>query len=217
MKKTLKIFSALSVLAMAFAFWMIFGYSPIEKSMGIIQKIFYIHVGSAYVTFLSVGVAALSSLVVIVKKSAKADSIALCAAEIAMLFCTIVLVTGPLWAKPVWGTWWTWEPRLTTTLILWLMLIAYFLLRASLPRVRQRQTFSAVLMCFTALDVPLIMFAVKLWRGVHPAIVSTGAKQNMPPEMLTTLIVTCLSVMILGFTLGLARYQQLARPQTEVL
>ncbi|MFQ6002019.1 MAG: cytochrome c biogenesis protein, partial [Anaerolineae bacterium] len=116
-------------LAMTLALYMVFIYAPIEKTMGVVQKIFYFHVSSAWVSFLAFFIVFLASFAYLLRPKRKLDILASSAAEIGLVFCTIVLVTGPIWAKPVWGIWWTWDARLTFTLVLWLIYVSYLMLR----------------------------------------------------------------------------------------
>ena len=181
-------------------------YAPIEVNQGAAQKIFYWHVPSAMVMMLFFIIGGIASIIYLIKKSLKADSLAVSFIEVGFLFCTIVLVTGPLWAKPVWGTWWTWEPRLTSTLFVWLVFFGYFILRSSLENKEHARLYSSVLAIFGCLDMPIIMLAVKLWRGIHPQVLN--ARENLPDEMWLTLIVSIVTVFVLASLLVYLRHRK---------
>src|SRR6184192_3180923 len=129
MKKAFPIFALLTLVLLSYALYEALVAAPTEQTMGEIQRIFYYHVPSAWVSFLCFFTNFMASICYLVLKSRKADAIALATAEVGVVFCSIVLVTGPLWAKPVWGIWWTWDARLTSTFIMWLIYISYLLLR----------------------------------------------------------------------------------------
>ncbi|MFQ5671089.1 MAG: cytochrome c biogenesis protein [Acidobacteriota bacterium] len=145
-------------------------YVPTEATMGIVQRIFYFHVPAAMVSFLAFFVTFCASGLYLFTKGLFWDNLASASTEVGVLFCTIVLVTGPIWARPVWGVWWTWEPRLTTTLVLWLLYVAYLLLRTYTENREQQARFSAVMGIVAFLDVPIVYFSVRWWRGVHPIV-----------------------------------------------
>ena len=147
----------------------IFWYAPVEKTMGLVQKIFYIHVPSAFLAFFSFFLTFLASILYLYKKSAKWDSLAYCSAEIGVIFCTIVLITGPIWAKPIWNVWWTWDPRLTFALILWMIYSGCLVVRAGLEDPHRRARVGAVLAIVGMLDIPMVFMATRWFRGVHPA------------------------------------------------
>lgn len=180
-------------------FYLIFLYAPIEKYQGLAQKIFYFHVSSAfsmYVCFLFSGIGAALYLW---KKTSFFNAMAHAGASVGVLFCAMVLTSGPIWAKPIWGAFWTWDPRLTTTLILFLIFFAVLLLREFYGTDLRGRIYAAVLTLFGLLDIPLIILSVKLWRGVHPAVL--GEKDNMPFEMKITLFFTLITVFALMFCL----------------
>lgn len=183
---------------------LIFGYAPIEEHQGMVQKIFYFHVASAMTMYLGFGIGTIASLMYVIKRRLKYDALAVAGIEIGVLFCTIVLITGPIWAKPIWGAWWTWDPRLTTTFFLWVIFVAYFLLRKAMVDPAKSRLYSAILAIFGSLDIPIVILAVKLWRGMHPAVL--GNKDSMPMEMRITLICAMVSMLITGSVLIRLRY-----------
>lgn len=180
---------AVSALLIAAALYMVFVYVPTEQTMGIVQRIFYFHVPSAWVGFLAFFVVFVSSILYLVKRDGKWDTIASCSAELGVLFTTLVLITGPMWARPVWGVWWTWEPRLTTALILWLIYIAYMLVRSYASDKEQGARFAAVVGIVGFIDVPIVFLATTWWRTQHPgALVFQSG--GLAPSMLATLMVS---------------------------
>ncbi len=197
----------LGVLATAFLFlaiYLVFSYAQIEQTMLEVQKIFYFHVSSALTAFIAFGVTCIFSILYLIKRRDSYDAIAVCSAELGILFCTIVLLTGPIWARFAWNTWWNWEARLTSSLILWLMYVAYFVLRSALAE-DKKKVYSAILGIVAYLDVPIVYFSVEIWQGnLHP---DTDTKMNLHPTMIKTWILTWLAMTLLyGFILAL-RYQ----------
>src|SRR6266404_1088424 len=151
-----QILPAASLVSMVGALFMVFIYVPTDSYQGIVQRIFYFHVPAAFVTFTAIGVVALGSIMFLWRGSAGWDRLAHSAAEVGIIFCSIVLTTGPIWARPIWGTWWTWDARLTTTLILWLIYAAYLMLRSFSPTSDQAARYAAILGIIGAVDVPII-------------------------------------------------------------
>jgi heme exporter protein C len=202
------------------AIWMVFVYAPDEKIMGPVQRIFYFHVPSAIVTFASVFVLLGASVGYLWTRRRALDCVARAATEISLLFCSIVLVTGPIWAKPAWGVWWTWEARLTTTLVLWLILAASLMVRGYARDPELAARLGAVLGILAALDVPVIYKAVDWWRGQHPVVFEPGKKAPLAPEMMHTFLVCMLAFfMLYGLFLmlrvRLALLEERARNLTE--
>jgi heme exporter protein C len=152
--------------------------APIESTMGVVQKIFYYHVPSAMMTFLAAFICGIASAVFLFSRSRFADHVAVSAAELAVVFGLIVLVTGPLWARKAWGVWWLWDPRLTMTLIMWMIFVAYLLLR----RVGGpgSDVLAAAVGVFGTALVPFVYVSVNLWRTQHP---SNTVVRTLPPEM----------------------------------
>jgi heme exporter protein C len=173
------VLSAALCLAVLYA---IFVVAPVERQMGIVQKIFYFHVPSAYAMYVGFTVSAVSSAVYLAKRDERWDGFAVAGAEVGSIFCVVVLVTGPLWARKAWGTFWTWDPRLTTTLLAGMVFFAYLVLRSfgSIGEVEKR--FAAGLAVFGLLDLPIIHFSVQRWRGTHPTVI-TGKGGGLHPDM----------------------------------
>ncbi len=171
------------------AIYTVFVYAPTELVMGPIQKIFYFHLSSALVAFLSFFTAFVSGILYLIRKDLKWDVIGVASVEIGLVFTTLVLITGVLWGRPVWNTWWTWDPRLTTSLILWFIYASYFILRSSVERQDTRAVFCAVLAIVGFVDVPIVFLSARLWRTIHPVVIRAGSI-DMAPEMVTTLLVS---------------------------
>lgn len=185
------------------ALYAIFLYAPVEKTMGIIQKIFYFHVSSAFVSFFAFFIVFVASIIYLYRRDREWDMVAHSSAEIGVIFCTLVLITGPLWAKPVWNVWWTWDPRLTTTLILWFIYVSYLILRG-MAREGQRERFAAVFGIVGFINVPITFFAVRIWRTIHPVVIRPSGISITSP-MLTTLVVTLAAFTLLYLYLMKAR------------
>lgn len=182
------------------ALGMAFLYAPREQVMGEIQRIFYFHAASAWLAMMAFLVVFVGSLLYLWKGDRRFDRWAAASAEIGVLFTTIVLVTGPLWARPVWNTWWTWDARLTSSLVLWIMYIAYLVLRGALPESRKKYQFSAVYGLVAFVDVPIVFFSIRWWRSMHPVVI-TGRGMNLEPEMIHTLALSCVAFTLLYFLL----------------
>jgi len=151
------------------ALYMVFCYVAIEETMLEVQKIFYFHVSAAVAAYLAFFVTFICSIGYVIKRSRRFDTLAVSSAEIGVILCSIALLSGPVWARYAWNTWWTWEARLTTTLLLWLMYVAYLILRFALTG-EQKNIFSAVFGVIAFINVPIVYFSVRLWRGgQHPA------------------------------------------------
>lgn len=187
-------------------------WSPPEKTMGQLIRIMYFHVGSAWIAFLAFGVTALFAILYLIRRKLMLDRIAVASAEIGVVYTTFTLVTGSLWAKPIWNTWWTWDPRLTTTLILWFLYVAYLLLRGTIEGIERRARVSGVFGIIAFADVPVIHFAVEWWRSIHPQVIDkTGV--NMPGSMLFTLMFALGAFLVIYLLLLVLRTTQEAQKQ----
>jgi len=186
------------------AFAMVLFYAPRERTMGDAQRIFYFHVPSAMMAFLGFAIVFFSSILYLANGNRRWDGLAQGAAEIGLLFCTITLLTGPIWARSAWGVFWTWDARLSTTLILWLIYVAYLALRGFMQADVKMRRFSAVLGIIGALDVPIVYFSVRWWRTQHPTtfIMERG---GLNPHMAVTLRVSMIAILLLFIALLLKR------------
>lgn len=197
------VLALLSLLAIGIALYMALFYAPREATMGDAQRIFYFHVPSAWIGFLAFLVVAGSSAAFLIKQDRKWDALALSSAEIGVVFTTLVLLTGPLWAKSAWGAFWVWDARLTTTLILWFIYVGYLILRASVDDTR-RARLAAVVGIVGFVDVPVIYLSVVFWRTMHPTLV-VNEPGGLEPAMRTTLFVALGAFTLLYAWLLLAR------------
>jgi len=189
----------LSFVLLIVSLYLIFIYVPTEKEMGVIQRIFYLMVPVGWLALLSFLVVFIGSILYLVKRESKWDILAHSSAVIGIVFTTLALVTGIIWAKPVWGVWWTWEARLTATLVLWLLYLAYFMVRSFATEESRGATFAAVIGVVGFIDIPIIALATTLWRGMHPgAVIFTG---GLAPSMLLTLMVSLAAFTSLYFLL----------------
>ncbi len=158
--------------------------APTERTMGLIQRIFYFHVPSAWTGFVAFFIVFIASVAYLLKRAPKWDWLAVSAAEIGVAFFTVVLTTGPIWAKPVWGIWWTWDARLTSTFVLWVLYVSYLLLRTLIADPERRAVVSAVFSIFAFLDVPLVYMSIRWWRTQHPQpVIAGGASSGLDPQM----------------------------------
>jgi heme exporter protein C len=194
-KKTMKMPSATAHLSitlvwMIVAMYAIFLYAPREETMGEVQRIFYIHVPSAWTAFVAYFIVFVGSVSYLWKRSRLADELAHASAEVGFVFCSCVLVTGPLWAKPVWGIWWTWDARLTSTFILWLLFVSYLMLRSNLVHPGRAAVLGAVLGIIGFIDVIVDYMAIRWWRTQHPQpVVMGGEGSGLDSRMWVALLV----------------------------
>jgi heme exporter protein C len=160
-----------------------FLYAPRERVMGDIQRIFYFHASAGLVCFFAFFITFVASIAYLGTRNRWWDTVGRASAEAGLLLCTIVLITGPLWARPVWGTYWTWEARLTTSLILWLIYSAYLLVRRYTDDPDQQARFAAVVGIVGFLDVPIVYWSVNWWRGNHPLVLKASGGGGLDPAM----------------------------------
>jgi heme exporter protein C len=184
-------------------------FTPLEAKQGAAQKIFYIHVPAAWVAFFAFGLVAIASGVFLWLRDQRLDRFAESSAEVGVVFTTVVLITGPLWAKPIWGTYWAWwDVRLISTLFLWFIYIAYIVLRGAVESSGLRARYSAVLGILGALLIPFIHLSVYLFSTMHPLpIVGKPSKLSLPSEMLLTLFLSLFSFTLLYFAFVRSRYR----------
>lgn len=207
-------------LAFVVSLYAVFFWVPTERVQGVVQRIFYYHVPAAWSCFLAFGVACGASIAYLSSRKRQWDHAAHAAVEVGMMFGTMVLVTGPIWAKPIWGAWWTWDSRLTTTLILWLIFASYLLLREFTRGSETAARFAAVLAIVGTLDIPLIVLSTRLWRTIHPAVLRTrGGESGLTDgAMLTTLLLCTAAFTLLFFWLWVLRMRTLRlADEVEVL
>jgi heme exporter protein C len=221
----LTLYPAITLVLLVWGYYQAIYVAPTEQTMGEVQRIFYYHVPSAMVAFLFFAISLAGSIGFLAYRrnspdsAEKADAWAVAGAEVGVVFCTIVLITGPLWGRRAWGMWWTWDARLTTTLVLWLIYVSYLLLRrfAAGP---QMQTLAAVLGIFGALDVPIVYMSNRWWRTQHPAPVFGGSGDSgiKDPTMLhafgwNVLAWVAWGLLILALRFAVERRQQEIRAE----
>jgi heme exporter protein C len=195
--KLLTILDIVSVTLLILATAMVFFYAPMEKVMGQVQRVFYFHVAAGWVGMLGFIAAAVAGVIYLIRNERRWDIVELAAVEIGMVFAFINVVTGSIWARPIWNTWWTWDPRLTTATIMLLIYSAYLMLRAGIDDPDRRARFGAVYAIVGSLSVPLTYFSARLFRTIHPIVIGSnqpGAEGafDMTPKMTQTFMISLL-------------------------
>lgn len=194
--KGLTFLAAVTFVAVLAGLYMTFVYAPPERFMGDLQRLMYFHIASAWAAMLAFFVVFATGIGYLVTRRTAFDHVAVASAEVGVFFTTLVLITGPIWARPVWNTWWTWDPRLTTTLILWFIYIAYLLLRSSIADDARRRVVASIFGIIGFADVPIVHFSVTWWRSIHPNLFS-GGSINMDPAMTRALMVNGIAFVLL--------------------
>ena len=189
-----------SAVAVLTALGMVFLYAPREATMGDVQRIFYFHVSSAWVGFFAFFVTFLAGILYLIRGERRWDILALSSVEVGLTFIAMAVITGSLWARPVWGTYWTWEPRLTISAVQLLIYIAYGMLRRAVEGPERQARFAAVYGIVAFVTVPLSWFAIRWWRTIHPEILS-GGDMALTPRMVQTLLVSLAAFTLLYVTL----------------
>jgi heme exporter protein C len=172
--KALKILDIVSVLLLAVALYLALLYAPEELQMGQVQRVFYFHVATAWTALLGFVAAGVTGIVYLVTKDPKWDIVEVSAVEISLVFFFITIVLGSIWARPIWNTWWTWDPRLTTAAVTELIYIAYFMLREGIEDPDRRARFGAIYTIIGSFSAPITFFAIRLFRTIHPVVIGSG-------------------------------------------
>ncbi|MFV0348383.1 MAG: cytochrome c biogenesis protein [Halodesulfovibrio sp.] len=196
-------------IAFAICQYLIFIYAPIEQTMGIVQKIFYFHLPLAWWSLFSFAVVFVASIMYLKKRTWFWDNLAGACAEVGVLFSGLALATGMVWGKHSWGVWWTWDPRLTTTLIMWFVYAGYLILRSMALSRERRAVVCAVLGIAAFVDVPLVFLSARLWRSIHPAVFASKGG-GLEPEMKLTVIACVLTFGLFWLALTAVRTRQSA-------
>jgi heme exporter protein C len=193
--------------------------APDEKTMHAVQRIFYFHVASWNAMFIAFCVVFYANVAYLTTRKRKWDALGVAGAELGVVCCTIGLVTGPLWARPVWGIWWTWDARLTTTFILWILYISYLLLRGLLEDPEKKASLSAIFGIFAFLDVPLVYLSNRLWRTQHPQpVIAGGNGSGLDPVMGKVLLLCMVAILCVMILALLDRYRlELLRNECDEL
>src|SRR5436190_1666628 len=204
---------ALTFIGMMTSIFMIFLYVPTDAIEGIPQRIFYFHVPIAWIGMLAFGVLAVASIGYLWKKDERWDWLARASAEVGTIFITLALITGSIWGRTTWGTWWTWDARLTTTLILWFIYIGYLMLRSYMGRTPASARSGAVLAIIGVIDVPIIYESVNWWRTLHPQA-EVGTPGALPPEVVLTLTISLVTFTLL-YSFLIVQIYQLQKMQAQ--
>lgn len=208
MKATDKVLLFLSATGMIALMYLVFMVVPPDRAQGLVQKVFYVHVPAAWVAFVAFGVTGILGLRYLMTRDLHYDRLAAASAEVGVFYISMVLITGPLWAKPIWGIFWTWDLRLTTSFILWLLYLAYLILRRSVGDRERRAQLSAVVGLISFLDVPIVYMANRVKASQHPApVIGGGEDSGLEPIMLFTLL--------FGVTVFTLTYVLLLRARNE--
>src|SRR5215468_5476963 len=196
---------------------MAFGVAPREVTQGNVQRIMYLHVPSVWVAYLAFAVVLVASIAYLARRLDGADRLAHASAEVGVLFTGLTIATGSIWGKPTWGTWWTWDARLTSVSILFVMYLGYLLLRGMIDDRERGARFAAVLGIIGALDIPLVHFSVLWWRTLHqPPSVGRPQASAMDPIILTTLLVNVAAFTLL-YLYFVVRGARILRRQEEAV
>ena len=194
----LKILDTLTAILFLTAVGMVFFYAPMEAVMGQVQRVFYFHVSAAWVGMLGFLLAAIAGAIYLIKGDYKWDIVGLAAVEISLVFFLIAIISGSIWARPALGTWWTWDPRLTTATVVELLYVAYLMLRQGIEDPERRARIGAVYTVLSFLSVPLTFISIRIFRTIHPVVIGSGdpnaqGEMNMTPEMLRTFMFSLLT------------------------
>ena len=200
LSKTMKLLICLTFVGMIASLYTAFIYAPTEEIMGNIQRIFYFHMGAVWVATIAFTVVFIASIQYLRKQTRFWDIMAYSSAELGVLFTTLTIITGSIWAKPVWGTWWTWDPQLTTTFILWILYVVYLILRSSAGSDVKKAKFAAVFGIIAFIDLPLVYASARLMRGISP-VVFGGRGGGIAPQMMVALLVCLITFTFLYIAL----------------
>jgi len=195
------VLAGFSTVAVLVALGMVFLYAPREATMGEVQRIFYFHVSSAWVGFFAFFITFAAGIGYLARGERRWDILALSSVEIGLTFITMAVITGSLWARPAWGTYWTWEPRLTISAVQLLIYVAYGMLRTAIESPERKARFAAVYGIVAFVTVPLSWFAIRWWRTIHPDLLTGGEGMAMTSRMVHTLLVSLAAFTLLYATL----------------
>jgi heme exporter protein C len=201
---------------MAFGGYAALFIAPDESTMHAIQRIFYFHAPSGMVALIAFTICFIANIGYLVGRKPHWDWLAVAAAEVGVAFNTVVLITGPIWAKPAWGIWWAWDARLTSTLVLWLLYISFLLLRDLIADPDRRSVFSAIYGIFLFLDVPLVYFSIRIWRTQHPQPVILGGQGSGLDPTMRKVFYLCWFALTAVMVILIRQRYQLERARNEV-
>ncbi len=207
----LKILDYVSILLLAVATYLALVFAPTELIMGNAQRIFYFHIGTAWTALLGFIFAAVLGILYLVTKNIKWDILEVAAVEISVVFFLITIILGSIWARPIWNTWWTWDPRLTTAAVTELIYIAYFMLRSGIEDPERRARFGAVYTLLGGVSAPITFMSIRLFRSIHPVVIGAAnanqEKMNMTPDMLTAFLFALFTFTVIFIDLFWNRYR----------
>jgi heme exporter protein C len=210
------LFAAFSISLVVAGAYAAFFIAPTERTMGVLQRIFYFHAATAWAALDTFFVCFVANLLYVWKRRQAFDSLGVASAEVGIACTTVILITGPIWAKPAWGIWWTWDARLTSTFVLWLLYISYLLLRSLIEEPDRRALLSALFGIFAYVDVPLVFFSIRWWRTQHPApVIMGGPGSGLDPTMKKVFFFNVLAMHVLALFLIIERYA-LEKMKTDV-
>jgi len=197
-----------SAALMGLTLYLVFFWVPTERSLGVSQRIFYFHVPLGWLGMISIVVVAAASIMHLITGREKWDSLAYATAELGLIFATLIIVTGSIWAKPVWGVWWTWDAKLTTTLILWFIYVGYLMVRAYAPAGSQGRRYASVVALIGAIDAPIIYMATVWWRTAHPNlnIGPLAESGGLDPRMALTFLISMITFTVFYAYILVERY-----------
>jgi heme exporter protein C len=212
MPKALKALTGFSGAFFLVALYMVWFYAPREVVMGEVQRVFYFHVSSGWVGALAFLVTAIAGVIYLLRGDSRWDLLALSSVEIGVVFTLINIVSGSIWAKPIWGTWWTWDPRLITATIMELIYVAYLMLRQGIDDPHRRARFGAVYGIAGFISVPITFLSIRLLRTIHPLVFggaggTLAGSFNMDPQMLSTFMISLLAFTFVFGTMLWHRYR----------
>ena len=204
--RNLKILSGITIALFVIALYMVFIYAPREAIMGDVQRVFYFHVAAGWVGFLAFLVTAIAGGVYLAKRDRNWDRAAEASAEIGVVFIFINIVSGSIWARPIWNTWWTWDPRLVTATIMLLLYVAYLMLRQGIDDPDRRARFGSVYGIVAFVSVPITFFSIRIWRTIHPVVIGSGNPSgegafDMTPPMVQAFMFSLLTFTFIYMTL----------------
>src|SRR5574341_481259 len=196
----LKILDIVAIILLGISTYLALVFAPTERVMGDVQRVFYFHIGTAWTALLGFILAAVFSVIYLIKKDLKWDRLQVAAVEVSLVFFFITIVLGSIWARPAWNTWWTWDPRLTTAAITELIYIAYFMLRQGIDDPDRRARFGAVYALLGGISAPMTFFAIRLYRTIHPVVIAGSNPKAEGSLSMTPAMLTAMFVALIAFT-----------------
>lgn len=201
-----------SAILLVIATWMVFFYAPLEAVMGEVQRVFYFHVATGWIGMVSFFVATVAGILYLRRPDLKWDVLGLAAVEVGLIYSFVNIVSGSIWARPAWNSWWTWDPRLVTATVMELVYLAYLMLRQGIEEPERRARFGAVYAILGFVTVPLTYFSIRIWRTIHPVVIGSGDPSSqgsfdMTATMTQTFMFALFTFTILGATIIWHRYR----------